>query len=644
MRRKSSNFLELYADKFILGIFAIVSIWLLVFQVLSSSSSVEYDSRSFEPGRIDRYIETQARELEEKLGMEPDGKREYKSKLDTYRSLLSSAINGVDSSLFLPMPNYGSKVVHGERAYQIPPIGPVSDVAAYLVRGVAYNPLQKSETDSVELEDELLDVDLVTVQGSFDAGELFARFFENFAGDKLPEQWRDGKLARPIFAAVRLERQQMAKDGGWPDEWQKMARLKIDSMRDVFKIPEDASKLQLGVEVLMVQFDRPEVKVGLLQPEVYDFALPTESWLPPLLFQQRQERMEKLRQEEERRLREEEKRRRLEDRERAGGGRRRERQPRDMGMGGGGMGGGPMGGGPVGGARDRRTATRRTPRRESERPRRTPAERDLEGSRSEETVKDELVQYEEIRVTEITNFEEVHRPLVFWAHDETAESGFTYRYRISIGVFNPIAGTEWFGDESQQLKDQIILWSDSSTVTESITVPKKLYFFPMQVRESDKTLTVDVRKYSLGKWYGKNFKVKPGESIGQLVKQRRTDEFEDVGPSSIDYQTGTTFLDIVDVSDWFGPTTLRRREYSDVLYTQDGVNIEHLPVQARYWPSELRKKLDDIDKKQAEQEEGSLVLRGRRTPGQQRTPRRGPGVPGAPGGGAPGQFMPGKPF
>jgi len=209
---------------------------------------------------------------------------------------------------------------------------------------------------------------------------------------------------------------------------------------------------------------------------------------------------------------------------------------------------------------------------------------------------------------------------------------------MRIGVFNPIAGTEWFSNESQQFKGQVILWSDYSPTTEAVTVPKKMYFFPVQIRESDKALTVDVKKYSLGKWYDHNFIVKPGESIGQIVKLPKTDESEEFGPSSIDYQTGAVLLDVANVSDWFGPTTLRRRDYSDVLYTLDGVSIEHLPVQARYWPSEFRKKLDEINKKQAEQEKEPLTLRSRRTIGP-RAPQGGRRMPGRP---TPG--MPGRPF
>jgi hypothetical protein len=638
MRRKSSNFLEQYADKFILGIFAIVCVWLLIFHILGGSNSVEYDSKSYGPGEIDSYIETKARELENRLSMESDNQRQYKSRLGTYSSLLNSAVKGVDRGLSLPIPNFGTKVVYGKRNYHIPQIGQVQDVAVQLIRGVAYNPLQETGRRDETPVDELIDVDLITVQGSFDVPELSARFFENFAGRSLPKQWRDKGLAKPVFAAVQLERQQMTKDGDWSEEWQPIARPKVDPLKDLSEIPENVSELQLGVEILIVQFDRPEVKVGLLQPEPYDFTIPAESWLPPSLFTQRQERLEKLKQEEERIQREAERRRRRQE------GRERDSRPaRGIGVPGAAGGGGGMGGVPggIGGGRPRtRNITDRTARRET---RRVPGEIDRRGVKGrldrddEEEFVDELTLFEEIRLTEQTDFEEVVKALVFWAHDDTAQPGRTYRYRMRIGVFNPIAGSEWFDEECRQLKEQVILWSNYSDITRSVTVPNKLYFFPVKVRESDKTLTVDVRKYSLGKWYDRDFMVKPGEAIGQVVKLQDTDERMDFGPSSIDYRTGATLLDIVNVSDWFGTTMLRRRDYSDILYTQDGINIDHLPVQSRYWPSELRKKLEEIKKKQAEQEQ--LTLRGRRQPGR-RTPG-GPGTPGrttpgVPGGGVPG--------
>jgi hypothetical protein len=390
----------------------------------------------------------------------------------------------------------------------------------------------------------------------------------------------------------------------------------------------------------MVQFDRPEIKIGLLQPEVYDFEIPTESWLPPSLFQKRQEHLEKLRLEEERSIREIEKRERSSDRERAGEGRERSSRTRDTGMTATRGGGAPTRGGPGGDARTRRTTPRRTTKPEKEKPRRTPARPDLERPVREDTldtIPDEEEQFEEIRLHEDTDFEEMVRPLVFWSHDETAEPGRTYRYRIRIGVFNPIAGTDWFGDENQQLKNQVILWSNYSDVTKPVTVPKKLYFFPEQIRESDKTLTVDIRKYLLGKWYNHSFMVKPGESIGQVVNLQKENVLDEYAPPSIDYRTGAILLDVVDVSDWFGPTALRQRNYSDILYTPDGISIEHLPFQERYWPSELRKKRDEIDKKQSEQATEIFSPRGiRRTPatrgpggGRRMPPTRGrPPMPG----------------
>ena len=630
MRRKNNNFLEQYADKLILAIFGIVSLWLLFTQVLGGGSFVEYDSRKFGPGQIDKYIESQARDLEEKLETQPEKPRKYESKLKTYESLLDSAINGVNASVHLPMPSFGSKTASDERTYHLPEIGLVDDVAVQLVRSVAYNPLhEEMRTDNTEIEDELLDVDLVTVQGSFDTAKLYKRFHDSFAGTSVPEEWRDAKLATPVFAAVRLERQKMAKDGSWPKEWQSIARPTADPLRDALNIPESASELQLGVEILMVQLDNPEVRIGLLQPQIYDFALPLESWLPPSLFQARQERLEKMRDEDDRRPR-------RDDRERTGERRGGDKPTRDIttrgGRGGGGRGG------------------RRTTTRESERTTRIPGRRGPEETRGRgaagrdnmpQPEDSEQAQFESIMLTETTDLENMEKPLVFWAHDDTTEPGQTYRYRIRIGVLNPISDTDWYDDESRSLKGHVTLWSDYSAVTKPVTIPNKLYFFPVQVRESDKTLTVDVKKYLLGRWYSHNFNVKPGESIGEIVTQQTGDVHES-GPSSIDYKTGAVLLDLRDISDWDGTTTLRPRNYSEVLYTQDGENIEHLPVQSRYWPSELRQKFDEIKKEQEKQEENPLVLGGRPAPGSRsagggrgRTPGMStqptPGIPGRAG-------------
>jgi hypothetical protein len=57
-------------------------------------------------------------------------------------------------------------------------------------------------------------------------------------------------------------------------------------------------------------------------------------------------------------------------------------------------------------------------------------------------------------------------------------------------------------------------------------------------------------------------------------------------PDIIDFRTHAVLIDLVQVSD-LGPQ-LTPRAYYDMLYSHDGVTIEHMPAKSSLWPSDLR--------------------------------------------------------
>jgi hypothetical protein len=119
-------------------------------------------------------------------------------------------------------------------------------------------------------------------------------------------------------------------------------------------------------------------------------------------------------------------------------------------------------------------------------------------------------------------------PLLFWAFDDTMEPGKTHRYRIRLGVFNPVAGTDKLAPRDADKKNQVILWSEFSKVTDAVNIPKRLYFFAKDVQDRQKTATVEVARYLLGYWRTEDFQVRPGDAIGKEMepkeeKPKRTD-------------------------------------------------------------------------------------------------------------------------
>ncbi len=200
--------------------------------------------------------------------------------------------------------------------------------------------------------------------------------------------------------------------------------------------------------------------------------------------------------------------------------------------------------------------------------------------------------------------DEMREPLILWAHDDTVEPGNTYQYKIRLGVFNPIAGKNWFYPQEQQYKDQVILWSDFSEVTDEIAIEPRVYFFPtVLAKDSAGAVKIDVFKYHLGNWRNEAFDVHPGEMIGKTVdfKAQRPgarDAYDEYGyeggmganvmPEEIDFDTGAMLVDVVKTDAWTGLRSLVRTKIADVLYTRDGVTMMRLAVKRTNWPTALK--------------------------------------------------------
>ncbi|MFQ6035144.1 MAG: hypothetical protein ACE5NM_04755 [Sedimentisphaerales bacterium] len=699
MGTKIGNLFEEHIEKIVLAVVGLVCIWLFITRVLISPNAVSYDNQKFSPSEIDKYILQQhAKELEYTLKQPPELKSVYVSKLNGplepndpvrqgiygdlqagFDGLLASAINGVDTRWSIPLPPAISTEISGGRHYALPlidgVIGEVEDVAVEHIRAAAYVPTLLV-TEEVPYENAAPapdDIDLVTVEAKFDVKQLYERFKESFTGIDVPEQWRDPCLAVPVFAAVQLQRQELLDDGSWSD-WQDVPRSKIDHRKRMFEIIEDIESLPPGgIKVRLLQFNDPEVRMDLLQPQAYQIASANEEWFPPSLHAkflelQSKEKMEVKREEREAKKQEEERLlgQRLDGRRsrlsagrlgtaRAGGAyyegygsaeglygtsRARPRRGRpgsrtgrtDMGLyddtglyGDTGL---------AGGRGRRRPRTRGL----------GGLERDIEteymmpiggrGISRGPSTNDVYYEFEDISLTPRTDLAKWREPLVFWAHDDTVQPGKSYRYRIRLGVFNPVAGTNQVPKQHQSFTKKVILWSKFSDITEPVSIPGRLYFFAKDIQEAAKKVTVQVSKYMLGYWYSEDFPVRYGEVIGKVVESEPPQPKERFGrrglgwtsgrsrgglrtartayvapqeqitePESIDYSTGAVLVDAVAVNDWSGAGYLRPRLYFDMLYSFDGTNIEHMPIKPGNWSADLLAIYSQINKLQREPKE-----------------------------------------
>lgn len=641
---KIIGFLEAQVEKIVLAIVGLVCVWILLHYVILGPNKVEYDSEKLSPGEVDMEISRKAELLRQKLSEPPKATEEsYMSLLngpiapnnpvmkgiygglqDGFIGLFDSPLGNVDTNLYPPIPGRSSLEARFAGEYSLPFVGEVNDVAVEHIRAVAYVPtISVDEQNDYERNNsEPNDIDLVTVEGKLDVSGLYARFQDCFVGEAVKkEEWRDPCLAKPVFAAVQLQRQELNSDGTWGD-WENVPRAKIDPYKELFEVIEDVRDLPPGgLTVRMLRFDNPDVRMDLLQPEPYMIASANEEWFPPTLHskyleQQRQKAIEERREalEKAREEREKELAGRVDERRSSGrGGDTRSSGRSSMGGEYGGLSGG-VGSRP--GSSSPRDSSRRTTRRgrSSTADTRRASDRTASSTErlfrqnegdistraskdsSEENVYDKL---DAIMISPRTELAKMSEPLVFWAYDDTVEPKKSYRYRIRLGVFNPIAGTNQFSEQDKSHKNDVILWSELSDETEVVDIPGRAYFFASDIQKAAKVVTVEVCKYALGYWYSERFSVKQGEVIGKVEPVELKGEEQQPGvivPEMIDYGTGAVFVDCFAVNDWSGGRKLVARDYYDMLYSCDGVSIEHMPVKTMNWSRETQGVYRDIQK------------------------------------------------
>jgi len=605
MSQKKGNFFEQHIDKIVLGVVGIICLWLSLVYVLPGAYSIEIGGNQLGPGEIDHYIKRRVVAIEQKLEESP-AIRAYHPKFDGFAQKFVCSVNSIGDDICFPLPGSPGKTLELNRKYRLPEIGPVQDVAAGLIRTVTYFPTEEVSLDNEyrKVKTKLADIDLVTVQGSFDTAGLYKNFQQSFAGRRVNSEWRDETYAKPVFASILLERQQRLANGIWSG-WEIVPRTKIDHLKSMLAIAQKVEDLDFNVNLKMVQFCDEDMAVqqNILQPAPYDLASKM-NWYPPAFYTEYLQIKERQTKEAERRRLEERRkeRERKNDARHTGAGRSRS-----------------------GGRSSGRTNTRRGG---IEQPGRGGYEfGELRKQKEKQrTFQDLERDYEKIVFTEKTKLDTIREALVVWAHDDTVEPGQSYRYRLRVGVFNPIAGHDWFYNDQEHLKELVILWSDYSEVTEPVEIEPMMHFFPVDVSPDKSSVKSEIARFHFGKWRLHEFDIRPGEMIGGVVEDEdiksarsvmgdydssgnygsyRNDDGES---STVDYTTGAVLVDLVQSSDLAG-MNFRERSYCDVLYTADeGTTIEHLPAHKRYWPELLAKRYNTV--KEAQLEEVIIVARG----------------------------------
>jgi len=165
-----------------------------------------------------------------------------------------------------------------------------------------------------------------------------------------------------------------------------------------------------------------------------------------------------------------------------------------------------------------------------------------------------------------------------------------------------VAGKDDISKKDDSKKDEVVLWSEFSQVTNTIAIPGKSYFFPSGLKEVSKAATIRVSKYMMGRWYSKDFVVQPGETIGSVAKVYLAGVTGDsnAAPVNIDFSTGAIMVDAIAANNWPINRYMTPKLYYDVIYSTDNVTLRKIACDMSFWPKDVSDRYSEIDKLQNE--------------------------------------------
>ena len=175
--------------------------------------------------------------------------------------------------------------------------------------------------------------------------------------------------------------------------------------------------------------------------------------------------------------------------------------------------------------------------------------------------------------------------IMVWGHDLYAEPGETYRYRVTLKLYNPFFGKKRsLTDEQARLAESFTISSDPSDWSAQITVDPRLLVYITNASAPGQRggagnlglgqVTAEVYKYYDGQQWMDSFKVQPGEHIGGPQTQRVGDGQPSI---EVDFSTGLYVLDIIEDID-APPADARNSGSAATVLLQDALDAKKIQL------------------------------------------------------------------
>jgi hypothetical protein len=129
-----------------------------------------------------------------------------------------------------------------------------------------------------------------------------------------------------------------------------------------------------------------------------------------------------------------------------------------------------------------------------------------------------------------------------WAIDFNAQPGQTYRYRVRVGIVNPLFNKSNLPkDQLEEHQSKFLLFSKHSEWTKPVTIERLQHFFVIGGNRNPApgNVAFEVWKFHDGQWRNEEFRAAPGDPIGGL----RTVRAPGVEPTDVDFYTGAVLVD-----------------------------------------------------------------------------------------------------